>query len=190
MPKLVDHDLRREQIVQATWRIIARRGMAGATMRDIAAEAGFANGALRPYFATKNDLLRATFEYVFDRTNERVAVATAGMHGMAALEAFCREVLPLDADLRDEARVAVSFWGEEAGLAEARDLHSASMRVWRGWIIGWLAEYDGGRDWSVAAESLLTFLLGAQITAALEPGLASEGFFEAQLRSQLAHLRS
>ena len=52
MPKVVDHDQRRVELVQATWRIIAREGIERATMRGIAAEAGFANGALKPYFST------------------------------------------------------------------------------------------------------------------------------------------
>ena len=44
MPKIVDHDQRRRELVDASLRIIVRQGLAGATMRDIATEAGFANG--------------------------------------------------------------------------------------------------------------------------------------------------
>ncbi|MBA4102389.1 MAG: TetR/AcrR family transcriptional regulator, partial [Arthrobacter sp.] len=36
MPKIVDHDERRLELVDATWRIIARQGLEGATMREIA----------------------------------------------------------------------------------------------------------------------------------------------------------
>lgn len=39
MPKIVDHDQRRRDLVEATLRIILRQGLAGATMRDIATEA-------------------------------------------------------------------------------------------------------------------------------------------------------
>jgi len=48
VPKIVGHDERRLELVDATWRIIARHGMEGATLREIATEAGFAHGALKP----------------------------------------------------------------------------------------------------------------------------------------------
>ena len=40
-------------------------------MREIAAEAGFANGGLKHYFAGKDDLLAAAFQHTFFRINER-----------------------------------------------------------------------------------------------------------------------
>ncbi|HMQ28716.1 MAG TPA: TetR family transcriptional regulator, partial [Acidimicrobiales bacterium] len=73
MPKIVDHEARRGEIVRAAWRIIVRDGFDAATMAAIAAEAGFANGALKPYFATKHDLLVAAFEHLYDQTTRRVA---------------------------------------------------------------------------------------------------------------------
>jgi AcrR family transcriptional regulator len=33
MPKLVDHEARRKEIVEATWRLIASKGPDGLTMR-------------------------------------------------------------------------------------------------------------------------------------------------------------
>ena len=90
MPKIVDHDERRLELVDATWRIIARMGIESATMREIATEAGFANGALKPYFPTKDTLLTFAFGHVFNRTNERIAEVTAGLSGLAALRADIR----------------------------------------------------------------------------------------------------
>ena len=87
MPKIVDHDARRLELVEVTWKVIARRGFDGVTLRDIAAEAGFANGALKPYFPTRASLIRATFSHVFGRTNSRIATSTrcediAHAHGL------------------------------------------------------------------------------------------------------------
>jgi AcrR family transcriptional regulator len=67
----VDHEQRRREIVEAAWRLVARGGFAAATMREIAAEAGFANGALKYYFDSKDDLLIAAFQHTFYRVNER-----------------------------------------------------------------------------------------------------------------------
>src|SRR5699024_7479632 len=82
MPKVVDHVQRKRELVESTWRVIARRGLAGATMRQIAEEAGYANGALKPYFPTKMDLLEATFEHVYSSTEERIRKAIEGLRGL------------------------------------------------------------------------------------------------------------
>lgn len=196
MPKVVDHETRRRELVQATWRIIARNGLSGATMRQIAAEAGYANGALKPYFATKADLIAATYTYVFDRTNERVARAVVGRTGLAALEAFCRQVLPLDAVRLDEARVVIPFWQEAAHDAGRAELNNRSMAQWRESMAGWLVQARTAGDLKplvdvpTAVEVLLTFLLGAQITAALDPDVGSPHRLERQLQAQLTALRA
>jgi AcrR family transcriptional regulator len=55
-------DSRREEILDAATRIIARRGMDGATMQQIASETGLSVGALYRYYAGKSDLVRAVLE--------------------------------------------------------------------------------------------------------------------------------
>lgn len=54
MPKIVNHDERRQELIEATWQVIAQHGLSAVTMRQIAEEAGYANGALKPYFPTKS----------------------------------------------------------------------------------------------------------------------------------------
>lgn len=196
MPKIVDHDRRRIELVEATWRIIARLGLERATMREIAEEAGFANGALKPYFPTKDALVQATFEYVFARTNERVRTAADGLAGLAALRAFCCEVLPLDATRIDEARIVLPFWHVAIHDSVKADLNDGSMAVWREWMAGWLdeaqraGEVRAGVPAAVSVEVLLTFLLGAQVTATLDPAHAAPVQLRGQLDAHLALLAS
>ena len=57
MPKIVDHDARRLEIVHATWRLIAAKGFRATTMREIAKASGVANGGLFPYFRNKEELI-------------------------------------------------------------------------------------------------------------------------------------
>lgn len=206
MPKIVDHERRREEIVQTTWRVIARRGLDGATLREVAAEAGYANGAIKPYFPAKADLMEATFRHVFSRTNARSSAATEGLTGLAALRAFCLEVLPLDADRLDEARVVIAFWQQALHDPAQAEVNDAAMLQWRSDIRGWLAEARGAVDGAadgdcdgaadgerppveVAAETLLTFLLGAQVAAVFDPAFNSPEQLVAQLDGQLALLR-
>lgn len=192
MPKVVDHDARRVELVEATWRIIARHGLEGATLREIAAEAGFANGALKPYFPTKSSLIEATYRYVFARTNERAAASTAGLVGVAALRAFALEVLPLDEERLDEARVVLPFWQSAAHDADQAALSAETMDQWRRRIRSWLDEATGSptrpRDVAAESEVLLTFLLGAQASALLAGADRPRPGLEAQLDALLATL--
>ncbi|ELK42597.1 TetR family transcriptional regulator C-terminal domain-containing protein [Brevibacillus agri] len=72
MPKQIDHEKRREQIAEATWRVISERGMEGATVRNIAAEAGLSLGALRHYFSTQDELLAYSMKLVKERATARI----------------------------------------------------------------------------------------------------------------------
>ena len=194
MPKIVDHDERRLELVDATWRIIARNGLEGATMREIALEAGFANGALKPYFPTKDTLLEFAFGHVFNRTNQRIAEVTEGKSGLAALRAFSLEVLPLDEERINEARIVIPFWQKAVNDPQKALIHQQSMDEWRAAIQRYLAEarYDGGIraaiDDAVLAGQLLNMLLGAQIEAALAPAGITDFGHARQLEGYLALL--
>lgn len=191
MPKIVDHDQRRLELVAATWRIIARDGIEGATMREIAAEAGFANGALKPYFPTKDHLLASAFEHVFRRTNERIAAALADKRGLAALVALCREVLPLDEDRVNEARIVIPFWQKALTDRRKAELHDTWLDQWRSAVVGHLADARrlGEVTTAVAdadiADHLIGMMLGAQVVAALSVGSHSAAQLSAQLDTYL-----
>lgn len=171
MPKIVDHDARRLELVEATWRIIARMGPEAATMRQIALEAGFANGALKPYFPSKDTLLAFAFGHVLNRTNARIAEAKQGQRGLAALRVFCQEILPLDADRLNEARIVIPFWQQAVQDPEKSDIYRRSMDQWRAAILAHLheARIDGEVTTAVEdpiiAAQLLDMLLGTQVTA-------------------------
>ena len=60
MPKVVDVEQRRAELAAAVARVIARSGIEGATMRQVAAEAGWTTGTLVHYFTNKRELLQFT----------------------------------------------------------------------------------------------------------------------------------
>lgn len=194
MPKIVDHDERRMELVEATWRIIARNGLESATMREIALEAGFANGALKPYFPTKDTLLEFAFQHVFNRTNTRITAALHGQTGLAALRAFCLEVLPLDDERVNEARIVVPFWQRAITDRQKAEIHQRSMAEWLDLMRRSLAEAEDagairqGLDHHLVASQLLNLLLGAQIAAALPESSTFMAPFEDQLEGFLALL--
>lgn len=174
----------------ATWRLIARDGLGGATMREIAAEAGFANGALKPYFSSKEQLLTFAFEHVFHETNIRIDNATGSKKGLAALRVFSHEVLPLDEDKQSEARIVIAFWQLALADASKSELHEQSMEQWRKRILVDLRDARAAGETVPATNDddfagiLINMLLGAQIGVTLAPSTSTP----AQLISQLEAL--
>jgi len=175
VPKQVDHEQRRIEIVEATWRIIARGGFAAATMREIAAEAGFANGGLKHYFVNKDELLVAAFQRTFYRINERAALATGDKTGLAAIRALCTEMLPLDRERQVESRVTVAFWDRAASNPVLMKVHADSHAIWRRFFEQHLdlARTSGEIQEDVATalvvDELLWLTTGLQVVPLLDP---------------------
>ncbi|ALG29881.1 hypothetical protein AOZ07_13435 [Glutamicibacter halophytocola] len=192
MPKIVDHDQRRREIVEVTWKFIAREGIEKLNLRDLAAAAGYANGALKPYFPTRDALLVATFNFVADATNQRIKQNAAGMQGLEAIAAFAREVLPLDELRRNEARIAVHFWHLALGDPKLAVVNASTMDQWRTMLDGWLEQIFPAADARtlMARDSLINFLLGAQASSVLDAEVNTAVLLEEQLKYQLDLLDS
>jgi AcrR family transcriptional regulator len=166
MPKIVDWDERRDEILSATWRVIARDGITGATIRAIAKEAGCSRGILGHYFDDKADILGSALVHSHRRVGARMAAAAQGLTGLAALRAIMLEALPLDERRDLEAQIEISFWGRALGNREMRDLqHSEFDRLCdrlRGHLtealdLGELAE---GYDLGLATHQLVVLIDG------------------------------
>ncbi|WP_063058859.1 TetR/AcrR family transcriptional regulator [Nocardia sienata] len=108
MPVRVDAEARRRHIVDAALRLIVRGGIAAATFRKVAAEAGLNIGSVRHYFADHESLVVAVATEVGDRMGQRLTrhPAPAGGDRRAArrhLLAVLAELLPLDEERHHEA---------------------------------------------------------------------------------------
>ena len=90
MPKIVDHDERREFIARVCAEVIAEHGLEQATLREIAARSGVSKGIVEHYFANKDDVIAAALEWVNQRYLRREQRNTAGKHGLDALAARLR----------------------------------------------------------------------------------------------------
>ena len=175
MPKIVDWDAKRDEILSATWRIIAREGIAGATIRAIAKEANCSRGILGHYFSDKEDILGAALLLSHRRVGARMAAATAGRHGMAALRAVMLEALPLDEQRDLEAQIEISFWGRALGNATLRDLQHTEFDRLCGRMrdhlqeAADLGELDGRYDLDLATHQLVVLIDGLSAQRVLYP---------------------
>jgi AcrR family transcriptional regulator len=132
VPKLVDHDARRAEVVAAAWRTIQRHGLAGVTMRGIAAEAGSSTGLLNHYFADKNAVLQAALELTRKDWDDRLYKrAESEEPGLPALRAVLEESLPFGEEGRIHWILWMSFW--EAGIIDksVRTVQEEGHKLWR-----------------------------------------------------------
>ena len=105
VPKLIDHDRRREEIATATWRVILANGVSCVSIRTVAAEAGISTGSLRHVFPRKTDLLVHAMQLVDQHAWERIQRHLDEPDARTRALAIIKELLPLDAERRAEMEV-------------------------------------------------------------------------------------
>lgn len=154
MPKIVDHAKRREELAEAMWRVVVRRGLDGATTREVAEEAGYSTGVLQHYFANKNELLVAALRLCHDRVSQRLPEVLRDLTPLAALRAYAYETLPLDHRTREETHLDMSYWSHALVVDELAHVQRLTFRRWR----------DG----------LELYIRGAQDAGELSPGSAAD----------------
>lgn len=113
-------DRRRTELIEATLRVVAERGIESASVRAIAAEAGVTAGLIRHHFHSKDDLLQAAYDFHMERLAAFSEVAVEGTTAATRLASFVRQTLsPPVAEPR-----ALQLW---AGFLQMVP-HSAQMR--------------------------------------------------------------
>ncbi|GIF19991.1 AcrR family transcriptional regulator [Actinoplanes tereljensis] len=178
MPKIVDHDRRRSEIVEAFLAVVTREGLPAASSRAIAAELGIGTGALWHYFDDFDAVASAAYQRVFERTNARIADAAAGRRGLDAIEAMMREILPLAKETLDEAQVVVGFWGRLAANDRLATAETDVGEIWGTQLSGYLSEAitDGALspDTPVSAlvDLLLSISMGQQVHVVMRSPLS------------------
>lgn len=117
MPRVVDHDERRRELVDAALRLVVRDGLEAATVRNIAREAGCSIRPVQYYFADKAALLAAAHTRVTERLGARVAASVAALgpapQPREVALAVVRSFLPFDAESRDGMIAYYAFFAAE-----------------------------------------------------------------------------
>ncbi len=110
MPKIVDHQQRREEITAVVASLIAAGGIEAATFREIANASLYSKGIIEHYFDNKSDLISASLDWANQRYYQRAESATKGKIGLAAIEARLLSTIPLNNAIRDEWKIRLVFW--------------------------------------------------------------------------------
>jgi len=175
MPKIIDHDQRRREIVEVAKGIILKGGFEAATMRSIAAEAGFANGALKHYFPGKESIVAATFETILAQMSEGVQDAgSAPENAEAALRGFLEATIPRDPEQIAAGRVLLALWEYAMSNEQLAELYRSHLRSWRASLVERMeAARDEGairdQDFTPLANEYISSAVGATVINLMYP---------------------
>lgn len=178
MPEAVARsDTAKVEVARATWAVVQREGIAGASMREIAREAGFTTGVLTHHFRDKDELLLFAFTLAFESAAERVAeVSRRGDDPVKALTAVLEEGLPLDAQRRVEATIYFGFLDVARRGGRLAEEFQRRHELWRELVIRLVsaATRASARDRSDIADMLLIAVDGIASSALADPGRFDE----------------
>ncbi len=198
MPKIVDPEARRLEIAEAVFRVIQRDGLAQASLRSVADEAGLAIGSVRHYFKGHDELIVFAMRALGDRVITRLLAhlpeldpATPRSRRLELTEALLGELLPLTEKTRAETDVWLAF---TAAAKNRPDLAEEATRTYEGVRALVRRVLDGahgtgglldGLDLAVETERLAALLDGLALSA----GRTSPELMRTVLRRHLESLR-
>jgi|SRR5688500_9829835 AcrR family transcriptional regulator len=137
MPKVTDahRAARRDQILGAAARCVAREGFHKTTMAAVIAEAGLSAGAVYGYFKSKNEIIKAIADRALGQAAHHLhdlVERDEPVHPADAVEVFLRQVTaPVVEGGVDLPRIAVQAWAEAVRDPEVHALAREKMLALR-----------------------------------------------------------
>ena len=164
-------DVRRQSLIEATARVLARDGATGASVRPIAIEAGVSPGLINHYFAGIEALIAATYSAVGDQVSNALAtaVAAAGSDPRARLTAYV--TASFAPPIADRALLAtwVAFWTLTT-KPQIAERHDAIYAQYREELEGLLAECGiAAADRRLTAIAITALVDGLWLELCLSP---------------------
>ena len=125
---------RREQLIAATMKCIARKGLSNMTLSQVAKQAGMSQGIVNLHFDSKDNLLNETLRHVADdyRSQFEQTLARAEPTPAARLQSVLE--LDLKPSVCDRNKLAVwfAFWGESKARPTYRRISGEADRRYDG----------------------------------------------------------
>ncbi|MBN2415974.1 TetR/AcrR family transcriptional regulator [bacterium] len=114
MPKIIDKDQKRRDILGAAVTVFSRKGTAAARIADIAAEAGIGKGTVYEYFSSKEEIFQACFGFFMDEINavvlQRIYAVADPLEKFSAF--FDAWISALSAPVMQSFMIMIEFWAE------------------------------------------------------------------------------
>lgn len=195
MPKIVDHEKRRDEIALVACRVVAEHGFDQATIVRIAREAGYTTGMVAHYYDTKQEIVIAALRLILRRIEERLTRPAGEGESAPDLLTVLTEALPVDEQRFIECAFWTAFWGQVSADKKLKRInawvHREYMRLFERCLEqGWPA----WSQWSPAIReqvlrSVVTFINGltASAVASQSDWPAAKQIEQLRLHLQLLH---
>ena len=193
MPKIVDHEQRRDEIALVACRVVAEYGFDRATIVRIAREAGYTTGMVAHYFDSKQEIVIAALRLILRRIEERLTAAAGA--GEPQLLALLTEALPVDATRFTECAFWAAFWGQVSADRRLKRINAWMHREYLKLFERCLARgWSEWRQWSPHTRdqllrSVVTFINGltASVVASPNDWPATRQVAQLALQLELLH---
>ena len=174
MPRVVDHKMRRRELVDASWDVIAEQGLHGLSLRNVAKAAGCTTGRISHYFESRDALLTAALMAVNNRAARRMqAIAGSRDSVNEQLRQIAYEALPLDKSRLREWKVWIVFWAAAVNDERLALLNRQRYEEWRGLIRQLTSQLVEGEESDCHADEFISMIDGLGLRITLSPSRAN-----------------
>lgn len=186
-PKIVDKDVKREEILEAALSAFAKTGFSNTRIEDISEEAGIAKGTVYQYFKNKDELFFALYDLVRRRFHEKIF---RGIDEQApaseALTRFIVQTLKAFDEWQEFAVVLLDFWSEHRRAKTIKfqfsEVYNISRRAIAGIIEKGVKQGElSAIDPEIGASVLIAILDGIMLQRIYDPDMFRKPKFEDKL---------
>jgi len=175
---------RREQIVTALMSVIVRKGYSGASIQDIAQEAGLTPGLIHYHFESKQEILLTLFDRLEALLNQRMLAGVRKLENagpITALDALIDAFLALDGTAD---RLAANCWtmisaeavyNASLGRAFKKVVHSQLRRIEEYVRLALRGKAQRNVKITASAAAILAAIHGSFLLASTAPGTIPAG---------------
>lgn len=130
--RTASREKRRQQLIDATIKCIARKGLGGTTIGDVAKAAGLSQGIVNLHFKSKDKLLEDTLRYLANEYKTQFNNALQQSRPEAADQLRALMAHDLHPAICDSRKIAVwfAFWGEVKSRPTYRKICARSDRYY------------------------------------------------------------
>jgi AcrR family transcriptional regulator len=185
MPRPHVEEERRQQILEATWHVIAVSGFRNLRVSDVAKRAGVSSGMIHYYFDTKHDLLKAAFERYYEHSTERRQWLMDTDKGpLELLKLLVESYLPVEDETLEGWHVWSELWVEGLQEPDLRQLNEDFYGQWRRQVADIIRDgQDAGVVRDGSATDLANMLIGMIDGLAVQVLLGSRNMTAERMRA-------
>lgn len=169
MPKIGMEKLRRRQLVNATLEVIRDHGVAGASVSQISARAGLANGMVHHYFVDKDALFEATFWELLKRMSTQLfALLKGAKTPLDRVNAFVEGNLSSESFTPENVAAWLAFWAQVPYSPKLQRIHNIIAHRTEAALFRALGQIMPRDEASRRARAITIFIDGIWLRAAVD----------------------